>query len=114
MRILAATYRVLKKEVAAGRFREVVFYRINVVPITLAPLRGRQADIPPLAAHFLDRACQRLHTRRPRLTRDHLRELQQYDWPGNIREPKNVGAGTLMSIARHAANDDTTGCRGRA
>ena len=56
----------------------------------MAPLRERREDIPLLAAHFLDHACQRLHLRRPRLTRDHVRELQQYDWPGNIRELENV------------------------
>ncbi|MGL4550293.1 MAG: sigma-54 interaction domain-containing protein, partial [Gemmataceae bacterium] len=90
VRILAATNRDLKKEMAAGRFREDLFYRLHVVPITVPPLRARPEDIPVLADHFLDRACRRLHLPRPALTNAHVQELQAYDWPGNIRELENV------------------------
>jgi transcriptional regulator with GAF, ATPase, and Fis domain len=101
VRVLAATNRVLKKEMAAGRFREDLYYRLNVVPITVAPLRERREDIPLLAIHFLDHAAQRLHLRRPRLTRDHVRELQQYDWPGNVRELQNVIERAVIMARRH-------------
>jgi formate hydrogenlyase transcriptional activator len=90
VRIIAATNRNLQKEVRAGRFREDLYYRLNVFPITMAPLRERKEDISALAAHFLDHACQRLHLPRPRLTETHILELGRYDWPGNIRELENV------------------------
>ena len=90
MRIVAATNRSLKKEVDEGRFRQDLYYRLNVFPIEVAPLRARKGDIPPLAAHFLKHAAQRLKLRIPRLTRAHVTELQSYDWPGNIRELQNV------------------------
>ncbi len=90
VRIVAATNRSLKKEVDEGRFRQDLYYRLNVFPIEVAPLRERQDDIPPLAAHFLKQAAQRLQLRIPRLTRAHVTELQSYDWPGNIRELQNV------------------------
>jgi transcriptional regulator with GAF, ATPase, and Fis domain len=101
VRLLAATNRVLKKEMAAGRFREDLYYRLHVVPITVAPLRERREDIPLLAAHFLNHACGRLHLRRPRLTRGHMRELEQYDWPGNIRELENVIERAVIMARRH-------------
>jgi transcriptional regulator with GAF, ATPase, and Fis domain len=101
VRVIAATNRVLKKEVTAGRFREDLYYRLNVFPITVAPLRERREDIPLLAAHFLDHACQRLHLRRPRLTRDLVPELQQYDWPGNVRELENVIERAVIMARRH-------------
>jgi transcriptional regulator with GAF, ATPase, and Fis domain len=101
VRILAATNRVLKKEMAAGRFREDLYYRLHVVPVTVAPLRERREDIPLLAAHFLDHASARLHLRRPRLTRGHVRELEQYNWPGNIRELENVIERAVIMARRH-------------
>jgi transcriptional regulator with GAF, ATPase, and Fis domain len=101
VRLLAATNRVLKKEMAAGRFREDLYYRLHVVPITVAPLRERREDIPLLAAHFLDHASARLHLPRPRLTRGHLRELERYDWPGNIRELENVIERAVIMARRH-------------
>jgi transcriptional regulator with GAF, ATPase, and Fis domain len=90
VRIIAATNRSLKKEVDEGRFRQDLYYRLNVFPIEVAPLRERKNDIPLLAAHFLKHAAQRLKLRLPRLTRAHVTELQGYDWPGNIRELQNV------------------------
>jgi len=98
---LAATNRVLKKEMVAGRFHEDLYYRLHVVPITVPPLRERREDIPLLAAHFLDHASARLHLRRPRLTRAHVRELEQYDWPGNIRELENVIERAVIMARRH-------------
>src|SRR5262249_45691815 len=101
VRLLAATNRVLKKEMAAGRFREDLYYRLHVVPVTVAPWRERREDIPLSAAHFLDHACGRLHLRRPRLTRGHVQELEQYDWPGNIRELENVIERAVIMARRH-------------
>ena len=90
VRIVAATNRDLKKEVAAGRFREDLYYRLNVFPINVAPLRERKEDIPMLAAHFVELAVKELGCVRPRLTRAGIENLQNYDWPGNIRELRNV------------------------
>jgi DNA-binding NtrC family response regulator len=90
VRIVAATNRDLKREVAAGRFREDLYYRLNVFPIKVAPLRERKEDIPFLAAHFLDLSVKELRCPTPRLTRAGLETLQGYDWPGNIRELRNV------------------------
>jgi DNA-binding NtrC family response regulator len=90
VRIVAATNRDLKREVAAGRFREDLYYRLNVFPISVAPLRERKEDIPLLAAHFVELAVNELGCPQPRLTRAGIETLQNYDWPGNIRELRNV------------------------
>jgi transcriptional regulator with GAF, ATPase, and Fis domain len=90
VRIVAATNRDLKKEVAAGRFREDLYYRLNVFPMNVVPLRDRKDDIPLLAAHFVDLSVQKVGCLRPRLTRAGIETLQAYDWPGNIRELRNV------------------------
>ena len=89
VRIIAATNRNLQMEVQAGRFRQDLFYRLNVFPIEVAPLRKRKEDIPLLAAHFLDKAARKLKVRPARLTQAHLVQLQGYDWPGNVRELQN-------------------------
>ncbi len=90
VRVIAATNRDLAKEVASGRFRQDLFYRLNVFPITLPPLRDRLDDIPDLAAHFAEHATRRFGTPRPRLSLAAISRLQQYDWPGNLRELQNV------------------------
>ena len=91
VRVIAATNRDLKKEVEAGRFRQDLFYRLNVFPIEVAPLRERKEDIPVLAANFLDMAAKKLNcSQPPRLTQAHVIKLQNYDWPGNARELQNV------------------------
>lgn len=90
VRIVVATNRDLKKEVAAGRFREDLYYRLNVFPINVAPLRERKEDIPLLAAHFVELAVKELECVRPRLTLAGIETLQNHDWPGNVRELRNV------------------------
>jgi DNA-binding NtrC family response regulator len=90
VRIVAATNRDLEKEVAAGRFRGDLFYRLNVFPLKIAPLRERKGDIPLLAAFFVNLVVKELGCPKPRLTRAGIETLQNYDWPGNIRELRNV------------------------
>ena len=90
VRIVAATNRDLEKEVAAGRFREDLYYRLNVFPLKVAPLRERKEDIPLLATHFVELSAKELGWPNPRLTRAGIETLQNYDWPGNIRELRNV------------------------
>jgi DNA-binding NtrC family response regulator len=90
VRIVAATNRDLKKEVAAGRFREDLYYRLNVFPLKVAALRERKEDIPLLATYFVELLAKELGSPKPRLTRAGIETLQCYDWPGNIRELRNV------------------------
>jgi transcriptional regulator with GAF, ATPase, and Fis domain len=90
VRIIAATNRQLAKEVSDGRFREDLYYRLNVFSVAVPPLRQRKDDIPLLAAYFLEQSAKRLKLRLPRLTRAHGVQLQSYDWPGNVRELQNV------------------------
>jgi transcriptional regulator with GAF, ATPase, and Fis domain len=90
VRIVAATNRDLKKAVAAGRFREDLNYRLNVFPIQVPPLRQRMDDIPLLAKHFVELSTRELKCAKPRLTRAAVTKLQSYDWPGNLRELRNV------------------------
>ena len=90
LRILAATNRDLKAEVAAGRFREDLFYRLNVVPIRLPALRERREDIPRLIEHFVHRTARRHGVTAARFPKALLRRLIDYSWPGNVRELANV------------------------
>jgi len=86
VRVIAATHRDLGAMVRAGRFREDLWYRINVYAIKLPPLRQRRADLPALAAHFAERAGLRLGTQQLAVRAEDLALLQAYDWPGNVRE----------------------------
>jgi two-component system response regulator PilR (NtrC family) len=90
IRVIAATNKDLGQLVADGGFREDLFYRINVIPIHLPPLRERREDIPLLADHFLHRFCERMGKRLSGLSHDAVRLLESYHWPGNIRELENV------------------------
>jgi DNA-binding NtrC family response regulator len=90
VRIVAATNKGLKDEVAAGRFREDLYYRLNVFPLKVAALRERKEDIPLLATHFVELLAKELGCPKPRLTRAAIETLQNYGWPGNIRELRNV------------------------
>lgn len=90
VRVIAATNRNLSAEVAAGRFREDLFYRLHVFPIVVPPLRDRGSDVELLAQFFIDQYCTRIGRSRPELTADCLRRLRSYHWPGNVRELENV------------------------
>src|SRR5262245_42502861 len=90
VRLLASSNRNLVEEVRKGKFREDLYYRLNVFPITLAPLRERKSDIPLLAAHFLERACKECNKPLGLISVEALSTLKAYDWPGNVRELQNV------------------------
>jgi len=90
VRIVAATNRDLVAEVAAGRFREDLFYRLNVIAITAPPLRARREDVPLLVDHFLGLYCAKNSRQRLQPTRGALERLADYAWPGNVRELENV------------------------
>lgn len=101
VRIVAATNRDLSEEVRRGRFREDLFYRLGVFPIAVPPLRDRPEDILPLALHFLEHAAQDLNVPRSEVPRTIARRLEQYAWPGNIRELQHVmERATILSRGR--------------
>jgi transcriptional regulator with GAF, ATPase, and Fis domain len=90
IRIIAASNRNLDEDIRHGRFRENLFYRINVFPITIPPLRERTEDIPLLVNHFLDRFNKKIGKKIDSVTRETLNALTKYPWPGNIRELESV------------------------
>jgi two-component system nitrogen regulation response regulator NtrX len=90
VRVLAATNKTLEEEIAAGRFREDLFYRLNVVPLHVPPLRDRREDIPLLAQHFVNVLSRRDGAAMRTLDSSALDVLQRYDWPGNVRELRNA------------------------
>ena len=115
MRVLASTSRDLQAAVAAGHFREELFYRLAVVPIDVPSLNARRDDIPELAEYFLGRAAQ-LNGRQPgKLTEDAMEQLQAYEWPGNVRELRNtmermlIMAGDTDAIDTNALPPEITG-----
>jgi transcriptional regulator with GAF, ATPase, and Fis domain len=90
VRIIAASNRDLSGAIRAGQFREDFYYRLNVFPIEVPPLREHKDDIVMLASAFLEAACRRFNRPCPILTESHLRQLRDYEWPGNVRELQNV------------------------
>jgi transcriptional regulator with PAS, ATPase and Fis domain len=90
VRVIAATNRTLEDEVKKGRFREDLYYRLNVLPIVLPPLRARTEDIPTLVHYFVDTYNTEFKKRVKGVTDDAMRTLQTYGWPGNIRELRNA------------------------
>ncbi|MGH6707147.1 MAG: sigma-54-dependent transcriptional regulator [Sphingomicrobium sp.] len=96
VRVLSATSRNLADEIAAGRFREDLFYRLNVVPVRIPPLRERREDIPELVAHFLARFSAERRIQTPELSKDATAALQAHDWPGNVRQLRNIIERTLI------------------
>jgi two-component system response regulator HydG len=90
VRVITATNKDLKAEVAAGRFREDLFYRLHVLPIVLPPLRDRREDIPPLVDHFIQKLAERTRSQVKRCAPSAMQALLGYGWPGNVRELENV------------------------
>ncbi|HEY3886064.1 MAG TPA: sigma 54-interacting transcriptional regulator, partial [Vicinamibacterales bacterium] len=89
VRLVAATNRGLRAAVAARRFREDLYFRLSVFPITVPPLRERPGDIPVLARYFIDRFCRDLKKKPLTISPQAVEELQRYHWPGNVRELQN-------------------------
>jgi len=90
VRVIAATNRKLHEDVSAGRFRQDLFYRLNVYPVTIPPLRQRREDIPLLVSHYARQIAERLGKSISEVPAQVLREFTEYDWPGNVRELENV------------------------
>jgi len=90
VRVIAATNRDLEKEVEAGNFREDLYYRLSVFPVQVPPLRKRGDDVIQLATHFLEQICRDFGRPVPNLTQSQVEAMRTYEWPGNIRELKNV------------------------
>lgn len=90
VRIIAATNRNLENEVKAGRFREDLYFRLNVFPIVVSPLRERKEDIAPLAEHFLAQFLKAMNRPALKFSPEQLAQLIEYDWPGNVRELQNI------------------------
>jgi transcriptional regulator with GAF, ATPase, and Fis domain len=102
VRIIAASNRDLRQEVEEGRFRRDLYYRLNVFPVEVPPLRERLDDLPLLAEHFMRQAARRLRLPAPPLSADQVRFLQSYDWPGNVRELQNAVERALILAQKSA------------
>ncbi len=90
IRVIAATNRDLQELVKNGKFREDLYYRLNVIPITIPPLRVRRGDIPMLINHFVQEFCRKKNKSACRVSPEAMRRLTAYDWPGNVRELENL------------------------
>ncbi len=100
VRVVSSTSRNLEEEIAAGRFREDLFYRLNVVPILVPPLADRRDDIPALAGHFFARYARDQGIPPPEVGNDAMAALQAYEWPGNVRQLRNVIERTIILAPR--------------
>jgi len=96
VRVLSATSRNLADEIAATRFREDLFYRLNVVPVRIPPLRERREDIPELVDYFLARFAAERHMPTPSISEEAMAALQAHDWPGNVRQLRNIIERTII------------------
>jgi two-component system, NtrC family, nitrogen regulation response regulator NtrX len=114
VRVLAATNKNLEEEIPAGRFREDLFYRLNVVPIHVPPLRERREDIPLLVAYFVDQLTRREGVAPRTIAPEAVERLQQLDWPGNVRELRNtIERLLILSSGTRITGDDVTRLVGR-
>ncbi|TCP40004.1 sigma 54-interacting transcriptional regulator [Rhodovulum marinum] len=115
VRVIAATDRDLQREVAAGRFREDLYFYLNVFPIFCTPLRDRPTDIPLLATHLLRIACKKLNRPEPVITKGTMQTLCAYPWPGNVRELGNViERGAIVSTGHKLIVEMQSGVPARA
>jgi len=99
VRVIAATNKNVSAEIAAGRFREDLYFRLNVVPIEIPPLRARRADIPQLVEHFVAQFTEQSGLARKEFEKEAVKRLTTYDWPGNIRELRNAVERLLILTA---------------
>ena len=109
VRVVAATNKDLREEIEAGRFREDLFYRLNVVPIHIPPLRERREDIPMLVQHFVDLMARADRAVPRRFTDDAVARLQALEWPGNVRELRNTVERLLILAPGDAVTADDVG-----
>jgi two-component system nitrogen regulation response regulator NtrX len=100
VRVVSSSSRDLEKEIAERRFREDLFYRLNVVPVTVPALRDRREDIPPLIEHFFTRFASEQGVEAPEVGADAMAALQAYEWPGNVRQLRNVVERTVIMTPR--------------
>jgi DNA-binding NtrC family response regulator len=105
VRVIAATNKDLPEEVRQGRFRDDLYYRLNVIEIRIPPLRERREDIPLLAGHFLERLAHEMGKEVAALSPDGLKLLMEYDWPGNVRELENAMERALVTGRNGAIGD---------
>jgi len=96
VRVLSATARNLSEEIASGRFREDLYYRLNVVPVRIPPLRERREDIPEMVHYFLARFAAERHMSTPDMSDEAMAALQAHDWPGNVRQLRNIIERTII------------------
>jgi len=113
VRIISATNKDLAGEIREGRFREDLYYRLNVVPVHLLPLRERREDIPVLAEHFLVRACIGEKAGKTKLSADAVSFLQEYNWPGNVRQLKNTIEYAVVTCKGNVIGPDDLSIIGR-
>src|SRR5581483_7857670 len=106
VRVIVATHRDLQASVRDGKFRQDLFHRIYVFPLSLPPLRERKEDIPVLVEHFAAQVCSQNNWKPARFTPDAIQALQQYSWPGNIRELRNM-VERLMLLAPGEVDSET-------
>jgi two-component system response regulator PilR (NtrC family) len=107
VRIIAATNQILTDRIATGEFREDLFYRINVIPISLPPLRARREDIPLLVDHFLRKYTEEMGTPAKRISAEAMRLLERHPWPGNVRELENlIERAVALSVSNVITADD--------
>jgi two-component system nitrogen regulation response regulator NtrX len=100
VRVVSSTARHLEREIEDKRFREDLFYRLNVVPVQIPPLADRRDDIPPLADHFFTRYAREQGLAAPEVSLEAMAALQAYDWPGNVRQLRNVVERTVILAPR--------------
>lgn len=99
VRVIAATNRDLASDVREGRFRKDLFFRLNIFPMEVPPLRARPEDAAVLAQHFLGHYCRKYRVKEPRLTREQIEQLNAYSWPGNVRELRNVIERAVITLS---------------
>ena len=107
VRVLAATNRDLEEEVERGTFRADLYYRLNVIPLTVPPLRERREDVPLLVRHFIQRLAEKRGLPMKGITRDAMELLCDYDWPGNVRELENVLERMVLLEERDSLDRDS-------
>jgi DNA-binding NtrC family response regulator len=109
VRVIAATNRDLEEDVKAGKFREDLFYRLQVMPVPLPPLRERRGDVPLLTAYYIDRYNREFRKKVRGVTPEAMKLLEQYQWPGNVRELKNaIERAMLLNERERLEPDDFT------